>query len=76
MSLLPVDVLAKARTILVRSLAVGAVVLAYIFSGVGAQVAGIAGLTSLATLATTQPAAAGYRHRRRRPPPRRRRGGY
>ena len=59
------NVLAKARTILIRGLAAGAVVLTYAVSGIGAQVASVVGITSLATLTTSTPAAAGYRYRRR-----------
>ena len=71
---LSLDVIARARALLVRSLAIVAVVLAYVFSGVGAQVASIAGLSGFAVFATSQPAEAGYQHRRRRR--RRRRGGH
>ena len=59
------NVLLKARSILIRGLAAGAVVLTYAVSGIGAQVASVVGITTLATLTTTTPAAAGYRYRRR-----------
>jgi hypothetical protein len=60
------DAIARARAVLVRGLAIGGVVLAYAFSGVGAQVASVVGVSSLGLLATSQPAAAHYRYRRRR----------
>jgi len=59
------NVLAKARTILIRGMAAGAVVLTYAVSGIGAQVASVVGITTLGTLTTATPAAAGYRYRRR-----------
>ena len=69
------NVLAKVRSFLVRGLAVAAVVLTYALGGVGAQVAGIVGISSLALATTAAPAQAQRRRRvvvvRRRRPVRR-----
>jgi hypothetical protein len=70
------EVLSKVRSLFVRGLAVLAVVLAYAATGIGTQVASIAGISSLALLTTTQPADAGYRYRRRYRRRRYRRWGY
>jgi hypothetical protein len=60
------NALEKARAFLIRGLAVVAVVMTYVFSGVGAQVAGVVGVTGLTLFTTAKPAEAGYRYRRRR----------
>ena len=51
---------------MIRGLAVGAVVATYAFSGIGAQVAAVVGVTGLTLFTTAKPAEAGYRYRRRR----------
>ena len=51
-------VLASARNILIRGLAVAAVVTTYALGSVGTHVLGVAGLSSLALTTTATPAAA------------------
>jgi hypothetical protein len=59
------NALEKARAFLIRGLAVGAVVATYAFSGIGAQVAAVVGVTGVTLFTTAKPAEAGYRYRRR-----------
>jgi len=70
-----IDVVAKARSFLIRGLAVLAVVLAYAWGGLTASVLsvpgvttllGAAGISSLILTTTSTPADAWYRRRRRR----------
>lgn len=67
------NALVKVRSLLVRGLAVVAVLLAYGLSGVATQVASVVGVSSLALFTTATPADAGYYRRRYR---RYRRWGY
>ena len=59
-------VVARARALLVRGLAVTAVVLTYAAGSIGTQVLSAVGISSLALTSSTTPAAAGWRWRRRR----------
>jgi hypothetical protein len=54
------------RSLLVRGLAVMAVVVTYAFSGIGAQVASVVGISALALTTTSTSADAYYRRRYRR----------
>jgi hypothetical protein len=53
------------RSLLVRGLALAAVVLTYCVGGVVTQVASVVGISSVALITTAKPAQAGYRYRRR-----------
>jgi hypothetical protein len=60
------NALAKVRSVLVRGLAVAAVVVTYAVGSVGTQVAGIVGVSTLALATTTTPAQAQWRRGRYR----------
>jgi hypothetical protein len=60
------NALAKVRSYLVRGLAVAAVVVTYAATSVGAHVASVIGVSTLALATTTTPAEAYWRRRRRR----------
>ena len=55
---------ARARALLVRGLAVAAVVLTYAAGSVGTQVLSAVGISSLALTSSVAPAEAGWRRRR------------
>ncbi len=67
------SVLAKVRSLLIRGLAVVAVLLTYAVGNVGTQVLSAVGLSTLALTTTSTPAAAQWRRRWRRRYYRRRR---
>jgi hypothetical protein len=60
------NVLTRARSFIIRGLAVAAVVVTYAASGLVTQVASVVGVSTLALTASTQPAEAQWWRRRRR----------
>jgi hypothetical protein len=62
------SVLSRARSFLIRSLAVLAVIMTYAVTTVGTHVASVIGVSSLALVTTTKPAEAQWWRRRYRRP--------
>jgi len=60
------NALAKVRSLLIRGLAVAAVVMTYAVTSVGTQVASVVGVSSLFLATTSSPAQAYWRRYRRR----------